>query len=548
MRTLCQLSGLPANLQLESWRFDDADERITLVVVSQQQTADCLSCFVPAFRIHSHYERTLADLPCGECAVNWKIQVRKFFCTNSQCKQKIFAERLTLAAAWARKTNRLIERLNAVALALGGEAASRLGVQLGLVACGATLLRLLSCLPLDKPQTPKILGVDDFAFRRCHTYGTILVDLERHCPIALLSNREASSLADWLQKHPGVEVLSRDRSNIYKSGMSEGAPHAIQVADRFHLIQNLAEALERTMETQLGSIKAAEAAHLLARAEKLGIPLAVRPSKSLANTEKEGESEYKVKRRELHRKIWELFNEGWSTSAIAHELGVKVRLVQRDLTRPAYFNNRGQSGKKLLDHHRAFIIELWKSGTRSHTKLLRVLKEKGYEVSTKTLYRFLKSLLHKGYLPPKRNIHQLVLPDSELRRPALTPKRAAWLVLRNQLEVDEQELLGHLREQNVHLRTAVEVGEGFARLLRQRLSEQFDEWLKVAENCSLEPLQRFAIGLRGDYDAVKAAMTLSVSNGQVEGQVNRLKMLKRQMYGRASLELLRRRFLLPAIK
>jgi transposase len=330
--------------------------------------------------------------------------------------------------------------------------------------------------------------------------------------------------------------------------MSEGAPHAIQVADRFHLIQNLAEALERAMETQLGSIKAAEAAHLLARAEKLGIPLAVRPSKSLVDTEKEGESEYTVKRRELHRKIWELFNEGWSTAAIANELDVKVRLVQRDLTRPAYFNNRGQSGKKLLDHHRAFIIELWKSGTRSHTKLLKVLKEKGYEVSAKTLYRFLKSLVHKGYLPPKRNIHQLVLPDSELRRPALTPKRAAWLVLANQLEVDEQELLGHLREQNVHLRTAVEVGEGFARLLRQRLSEEFDEWLKVAENCSLEPLQRFATGLRGDYDAIKAAMTLSVSNGQVEGQVNRLKMLKRQMYGRASLGLLRRRFLLTATK
>jgi transposase len=330
--------------------------------------------------------------------------------------------------------------------------------------------------------------------------------------------------------------------------MSEGAPHAIQVADRFHLIQNLAEALERAMETQLGSIKAAEAAHLLARAEKLGIPLAVRPSKSLVDTEKEGESEYTVKRRELHRKIWELFNEGWSTAAIAHELDVKVRLVQRDLTRPAYFNNRGQSGKKLLDHHRALIIELWKSGTRSHTKLLKVLKEKGYEVSAKTLYRFLKSLVHKGYLPPKRNIHQLVLPDSELRRPALTPKRAAWLVLANQLEVDEQELLGHLREQNVHLRTAVEVGEGFARLLRQRLSEEFDEWLKVAENCSLEPLQRFATGLRGDYDAIKAAMTLSVSNGQVEGQVNRLKMLKRQMYGRASLGLLRRRFLLTATK
>jgi transposase len=128
MGTLCQLFGLPANLQLESWRLDDAAERITLIVVSQQRTADCPTCFVPAFRIHSYYERILADLLCGECAVNWKIQVRKFFCTNSQCKQKIFAERLGSAAAWVRKTTRLIERFYAVALALGGEAASRLGL------------------------------------------------------------------------------------------------------------------------------------------------------------------------------------------------------------------------------------------------------------------------------------------------------------------------------------------------------------------------------------------------------------------------------------
>jgi hypothetical protein len=152
-----------------------------------------------------------------------------------------------VVAPWARKTVRLVERLQAIGLALGGAAGARLGHRLGYLSCGSSLLNHLQQLPLPQFEVPKVLGVDDFAFRKGHQYGTILVDLEHHQPIALLPDRKAQTLTDWLQAHPGIEVLSRDRSKTYKRAMSEGAPKAMQVADRFDWVENLSETLEKTL-------------------------------------------------------------------------------------------------------------------------------------------------------------------------------------------------------------------------------------------------------------------------------------------------------------
>lgn len=143
-----------------------------------------------------------------------------------------------VAAPWARKTVRLVQRLQSIGLALGGAAGTRLAHQFGIQACGSTLLNHFKQLPWSQFKVPKLLGVDDFAFRKGQQYGTILVDLEQHQPIALLA-RKAETLAEWLRQHPGVEVLSRDRSQVYQSGMSQGIRCALQVADRFHLMQNL---------------------------------------------------------------------------------------------------------------------------------------------------------------------------------------------------------------------------------------------------------------------------------------------------------------------
>ena len=537
-------------LRLEAWSVDDTATQITLRVRSTQATAPCPLCDTPAQRIHSRYERTLADLPWAQYRVRLQLRVRKWFCRNRSCPRRIFTERLpTIAAPWARRTLRLAQRLVALGVALGGKAGVRLGHQWALAVSRNTLLRLLRKLPLPALPTPRVLGVDDFALRKRHTYGTILVDLEHRQPVALLPDRTAETVARWLQEHPGVEVIARDRSSAYAEGARQGASAAIQVADRFHVLQNLREALDQVFTTYP---QAFDAVNALERQQPVLLPdgvvaVPVPPPAETPTPAQQRAAQRQARRQALHTQVWTLHQQGWTGAAIAQHVGLSLRTVQRDL-RTATFagrKRRSDAGDSLLNPYKPYLLERWNAGCYTAMRLFRDLQQRGYPGSYGPVAAYARRLREaQGLAPGQRRPRQSLPSVAEPVCQPLTPRRATWLVLRREAKRTEAEVqqLAQLRAQAADVAEAIDLAQDFAPLVRQRQPTQLDPWLKRATTSTIEALRRFATGLYEDYEAVKAGVTLPWSTSPVEGHINRLKMLKRQMFGRARLDLLSCRF------
>jgi len=539
-------------------RFDrcetEGSDHLTLRLSSTQKIVPCPLCSGLTHRIHSHYERTLADLPCVHFRLRLILQVCKFFCPNAECRRRIFTERLPeVAAPWARKTVRLIQRLQSIGLALGGAAGSRLGGRLGYAGSGSTLLNHLERLPLPAFKTPKVLGVDDFAFRKGHNYGTILVDLETHQPIAILADRKAETLAQWLETHPGIEVLSRDRSKTYKSAMTEGAPNAIQVADRFHLVKNLSESLEQAFGHYRSELKAAEQSQSQSTVADAPDVTVLAISKPTATEQAQQQIKQNQQRRiEQQNTIKSLRVQGWPQAAIAQKVGVSIRTVQRYSALPDFPETPDHMptfGRSVLDPYKSQLLEWWNAGIREPSILMQLLKPCGFEGSLRTLQRYISGLREAQGLPPTRiKVNQALPKVVDSQSPPFTPRQAAYLVVLRpeNRQAEETDLLERVVQQHPDLMLIVELANEFLQLLRQRQADDFDDWLLKVFGCAIKPLKTFAKGLFDDYAAVKASMIMEISNGPVEGLNNKLKMLKRQMYGRASLELLAKRLIMTA--
>jgi transposase len=554
VKLLPRLLPDPTSVRLETWAIEPAQPKITLTLQSRSRTACCPLCRRRANRVHSRYERTLADLPWGEHAILLRLRVRRLFCDNARCERRIFAERLPgIATPWSRKTARLAGRLTALGLALGGAAGARLSRELLMPTARNTLLRLIRAAPLPPEATPSVLGVDDWAFRKRHTYGSVLVDLERRRPVALLPDREAETLACWLRQHPGIKLVARDRSGAYADGIRRGAPEAVQVADRFHLLQNLAEALETTFTAHTASLRAVDQARDQAVIAGGG-PVPVVPPRSPARAATLA-AERRERRLARYRQVWALHREGWPGHAIARQLGVGRSTVVRYLRHEVFPERKGRSdvGRSLLDPWKPLLLKRWNAGQRDGRQLFRELQGRGYRGSYPTLARYTQRLrLAQESTAPRQarsSGRQPVLP-SVIDRPErpLTPRTAAWLALRRpeRRNAGEAERLARLRDRDTSLAEAVDLAEEFAGLVRARQPERLGPWLTRARDGRLPAFRGFAKRLGADEAAVQAAAIHPWSTGQVEGQINRLKTIKRQMYGRAKLDLLGRRFLLAA--
>lgn len=551
MDLISHLLPSQAGLSLQRWDLDTTTQQVTVYLASTQTSALCPLCHSPSHRIHSHYERTLKDLPVVQFSLMIVLTVSKFFCLNDACPQRIFTERLPeIVTPWARRTLRYANHLTAMAMALGGAAGARLSEQMGYDHSRNSMLRAIEAVPLPASSTPRILGVDDFALRKGHNYGTILVDLEQHQPIALLPDRTAETLETWLKDHPGVEILSRDRSKTYKRGMSQGAPDAIQVADRFHLLHNLEETLETALKGHNAVLKQVEKDHLQADG------LVVLPSVDLPEDSQSPKALNRARRLEKYDQTHGLRLQGYAIKDIAHHLGIGKRTVYKYLAATTFPERQPtirQHGSG-LDAYKPYLQDQWNRGQQQTKALFDEIQQQGYPGSYSTLARYTHQLrqLPTSDKPDSESLNALpgrgpapTLPTSPQK--PLTARRAAWLILqRAETRTTEEDLLIVRLAQQPELSGAITLAQDFIDLVRQRLPTQLDDWLQAAKASSVKAFQSFAKGLKEDYEAVKAGMTLDVSNGPVEGQNNRLKMLKRQMFGRANLELLEKRFILTS--
>jgi transposase len=425
-----------------------------------------------------------------------------------------------------------------------------LSQQLDIAVSRNTLLRLLRQLPVPSRGTPTVLGVDDFAFHKRQTYGTVLIDLERCQPVALLPDREAATLAQWLRAHPGVEVITRDRSKAYTEGARHGAPEAPQVADRFHVLQNLVEALEQVFHTHRPTLDAVNAA-----LRRQGVPLADGTVATAVPpplpTGQQKTAQRRARRVECHQQVWVLRAQGWPGHAIATQLGSGKSTVFRYLRTPTLpeRTRRRDRGRSILTPYKPYLLERWNAGCCEALRLYGEVQQRGYPGSYATVARYAQRLRQAQrpalrQRPPRQTLPIVAEPHHQL----LTARRAAWLVVRREELRDEEEAqqLAQLRAQHPEVAEAIALTQDFARLVRQRQGTQLDVWLARVAQSPVVPLQRFAKGLTDDYDAIKAGLTLPWSNGPVEGHITRLKLLKRQMFGRASLTLLQRRFVWAA--
>jgi transposase len=373
-----------------------AEITLTITARATSPMAVCPACQHRSHRVHSYYRRSPQDLPVSGQAVHLILHVRRFRCQNRSCRQQTFVEHLPEAVPrYARRTVRLVAILSLFATALSGQVGSRLLKQIGMAVSADTLLRLAKqarTAPVKTPKilgvddfafrrwrlacsgrgcSPKILGVDDFAFRRGRTYGTILVNLETHRPIDLFAERTAEGLFDWLKRHPGVEVISRDRSTEYARGASEGAPKAKQVADRWHILKNLREAAERALKHIH--------ADLVEQKKAAGHPLASRRTRRRSQTEIATSKVARLRRQARYEEVVALYTQGVSVLGIADQLRMSRGTV-RNLVYAGAFPERASTlrANSLLDPYVPYLEKRMARGCCNATQLWKELQEHGF--------------------------------------------------------------------------------------------------------------------------------------------------------------------------
>jgi transposase len=496
--------------------------------------AACPACGAWSSRVHSGYARTVADGPVGGRPVLIRLRVRRFFCGNPGCAAVTFAEQAAgLTGRYLRRSLPLRGLLAQIGLVLAGRAGARLAAILGAPVHRTTLLRLVAALP--EPvigAAPEVTGVDDFALKKGRVYGTALIDVAAGAAVDLLPDREAATVAAWLAAHPGAKVICRDRAGGYADAARQGAPEAIQVADRWHLWHNLGEYVEKAVAAHRGCLTSP------AGARKDDSPGPARqPAEAEGLRDVCGRERRLVTRtRDRHAVVHSLLAAGHSERAAAQILSLSRGTVHRyaAAATPGELLVKATSRHSKLDRYKPYLRKRWNEGITSAAALHAELQAKGWQGSIQAVERYVRPFRAMTAAPPPGP----VIPA--------TRQITRWLLTRPAaLGEDERKQLAALLRRCPHLDALAGHVRTFAEMMACRRGQQeLEGWLAAVEAGDQPELRSFANGIRRDQQAVTAGLTLPYSSAAVEGTVTKIKMLKRQMYGRASFNMLRKRVIL----
>jgi transposase len=498
----------------------------------------CPQCHRSSTRVHSHYQRKLSDLPWEGIPVRIQLQVRRFFCDTAGCGQRIFTERLpNTARRYARRTCRLSTSIEQIAWALGGNAGSRLAQQLGIMASGSTFIRQLrrKALPVQS-QGPRVLGIDDWAWRKRHRYGTILCDLEQGKVIDLLPERSEKSTGDWMRRHPGTEIVSRDRASLYAEAATRAAPQAVQVADRWHLLHNMSEALIDALAPHHRLLdEVAKATSTPSEAVAVATtPLTNTDTLPRSRRQRMRQQANRERRIALYEAVMEQLRQGATQVDIAHRFGLGLRTIRRWIRAHGFPERKSTPHATKVDLYGEYLRQRWREGCHNASQLWRELCERGFTGQHASVRNWIRTY----YGPRSRRREESATLSSATRA---SPRQTAWLLLKQ--PEDARPYLEGLCRRSPQIATCASLARDFCRMIRQRDAAMWPRWREEAKNSLLAG---FAKHLCRDEAALLAALNQPWSNGPVEGQIHRLKLIKRSMYGRAGFDLLRLRVILLA--
>jgi transposase len=514
-----------SSVVVDEVRTDGGGIALTARTVTRE--AACPDCGAVSGRVHGGYRRRLADLAAAGQEVVIDLLVRRFLCPAKECGRRTFVEQVDgLTERFARRTPLLRHSLEKIALALAGRPGARMATHLSIPTSANSLLRMVRRLP-DKhvSAAPRVLGIDDFALKKGHVYGTIILNMETGERVDVLPDRTADTLTAWLRAHPGAEIVCRDRASAYAEAVRTACPDAIQVADRFHLWENLCEAVEKCVATHRS--------YLAERTEDAPSDATVGHEAAAVQEEVSARPEGMrvIRRRERHAAVHALYEKGVPIQAISETLGLDRKTVRRyahAATPEEASLGTGSRRYGQVHAYSPYPHRRWNEGCTDAARLHAEIVELGFIGSKRTVRRHLQEIRASGKPAPDK-------PKT------LTVRTATWLITSHPDNLDESSTLKlkKLLSRCPELDAVAACVRSFAAMMTERRGNDLESWLTSAEDTEMKPLQSLARGPRQDFAAVTAGLTLEWNSGKVEGNVNRAKRIKRDGYGRAGFDLLR---------